>query len=70
MGVRTVLSVENEHQKLTNAGWGYRMNERGWVIYHHPLNGRWHTLQEAMVLLEAGRLFRVRVTPDTLIPSS
>jgi len=39
------------------------MNDCGWVIYHHPQTGRWHTLREAMALSEAGKIFLVRDTP-------
>lgn len=53
------LGVENHHSNLTNAGWSYRVNDRGWVIYRHPQSGRWCTLQEAMAQLEAGNIFRV-----------
>jgi mRNA-degrading endonuclease YafQ of YafQ-DinJ toxin-antitoxin module len=46
------------------------MNDRGWVIYHHPLTGRWHTLREAAVLLEAGMISQVPETDGTLSSSS
>ena len=36
-------SMKNEHGELNEAGWSYRMNEHGWVIYRHPQTGRWHT---------------------------
>ncbi|MGO9259577.1 MAG: hypothetical protein ACLQU1_25180 [Bryobacteraceae bacterium] len=62
--------VENEHRKLTSAGWSYRMNERGWVIYRHPQTDRWHTLREAMALLEAGEVRLVPNPPGALAPSS
>jgi hypothetical protein len=64
-----VPSAENEHRRLTSAGWSYRMNERGWVIYRHPQTGRWHTLREAMSLLEAGSTLLVRSSPHAFSPS-
>ena len=29
------------------------MNDRGWVIYRHPLTGLWHTRLEAEAIAEA-----------------
>jgi len=49
-----VSSTKNEHLELTRAGWSYRMNDRGWVIYRHPQTGRWHTRAEAMAIVETG----------------
>jgi len=51
--------IENEHRELTGAGWGYRMNERGWVIYHHPHTGRWYTRPEATAIVETRVISRV-----------
>jgi hypothetical protein len=28
------------------------MNSRGWVIYRNPENGRWHTREEAVAILD------------------
>jgi len=56
--------MKNEHRELTVAGWGYRMNERGWVIYRHPHTGRWHTRLEATVIVEAGAILRVHNTQN------
>ena len=50
--------VENSHTVFTNAGWSYRTNERGWVIYRHPCTGLWHTREEAEAILEAEAIFR------------
>jgi len=44
--------IENEHRELTVAGWGYRTNDRGWVLYRHPRTGRWHTRTEATAIIE------------------
>ena len=62
--------MKNEHRKLTVAGWGYRMNERGWVIYRHPHTGRWHTRLEATAIVETALILRVHNTPNVLEPSS
>jgi hypothetical protein len=42
-----VSSIKNVHTELTTAGWSYRMNDLGWVIYRHPHTGSWHTRPEA-----------------------
>ena len=43
----------DEHGKLTSAGWSYRTNDRGWVIYRDPQTGRWHTLNEALCVMRS-----------------
>jgi hypothetical protein len=48
-----VSRMNSEHQALTAAGWSYRMNYRGWVIYRHPQTGLWYTRQAATVIVEA-----------------
>ena len=62
-------STKNEHRELTVAGWGYRTNERGWVIYRHPHTGRWHTRLEATAIVETRVLSRVHTAPNILEPS-
>jgi hypothetical protein len=47
-----VLNLRNEHQKLTDAGWSYRANDRGWVIYRDPQTGHWHPRLEAIGIVE------------------
>ena len=54
---------ENTHVALTNAGWSYRTNERGWVIYRNPQTGLWHTRAEAAALVETEEVSSVRLTP-------
>ena len=52
----TSLQTEqpSEHWRLTEAGWGYRINgDRGWAIYRDPETGAWHTRDEAIRILEA-----------------
>ena len=41
------------HEMITSAGWTYRMNERGWVIYREPNTGTWYTRADALVALGA-----------------
>jgi hypothetical protein len=43
----------SEHQRIVAAGWSYRTNDRGWVIYRNPETGRWHTRREAIALITA-----------------
>jgi hypothetical protein len=40
--------MADEHSKLTRAGWSYRTNDRGWIIYRDPQSGRWHALEDAV----------------------
>jgi len=63
-------SIENEHRELTVAGWGYRTNDRGWVIYRHPQTGRWYTRPEATAIVETRVISRVHNTPSILELSS
>jgi hypothetical protein len=65
-----VSSMKNVHRELTVAGWGYRMNDRGWVIYRHPQTRRWHTRSEATAIVGTGAISRVHNTPNILEPSS
>jgi hypothetical protein len=59
--------MKNEHGELTEAGWSYRMNEHGWVIYRHPQTGRWHTRPEAMAIIEAEVISRVHNFPAVVL---
>jgi hypothetical protein len=45
--------IETDHSKITAAGWSYRMNGRGWVIYQHPKTRLWHTRLEALSMIAA-----------------
>jgi hypothetical protein len=63
-------SIENQHRELTVAGWGYRMNDRGWVIYRQPQTGRWYTRPEATAIVETRVISRVHNTPNILELSS
>ena len=43
----------SDHWKIISvAGWSYRTNDRGWIIYRDPQTGRWHTCAEAMAIIE------------------
>ena len=59
--------MKSPHQELAEAGWSYRMNERGWVIYRHPQTGRWHTRPEAMAIIEAEAISRVHDFPAVVL---
>ena len=51
-----MVSIErcSDHWKIISvAGWSYRTNDRGWIIYREPQTGRWHTCAEAMAIIEA-----------------
>jgi len=45
--------ASTDHQTITSAGWAYRLNERGWVVYRDPQTGVWHTRTDAMAILAA-----------------
>jgi hypothetical protein len=47
-----MANFDTDHGKLTAAGWAYRTNDRGWLIYHDPETGHWHTGSEAIAILE------------------
>lgn len=49
------IEMEEEHRKVTNAGWSYCANDRGWIIYQHPQAGSWHTLKEAVSIMRSAR---------------
>jgi hypothetical protein len=42
------VDSKSDHEKITAAGWAYRTNERGWMIYREPYTARWHTRDEAI----------------------
>ena len=48
MLVMVPVDSKSDHEKITAAGWAYRTNERGWMIYREPRTGRWHTRDEAI----------------------
>ena len=57
--------VQNDHVALTNAGWSYRTNERGWVIYRHPDTGHWHSREDAIGIVAADEVSGGRQIPVT-----
>jgi len=44
---------DSDHWRITAAGWSYRSNDRGWIIYRDPKTGCWHTRAEAIAIIEA-----------------
>ena len=46
-------SLRGEHRMLTGAGWSYRTNDRGWIIYRDPQTQRWHTLNGALSVMRS-----------------
>ena len=44
--------LDSEHCRITAAGWSYRRNDRGWVIYRDPQTGLWHTRADAIAIIE------------------
>ena len=43
--------TNTEHHAIMSAGWSYRMNDRGWIIYRNPKTGSWHTRLDAIAIL-------------------
>jgi len=66
LGVGLLMLVpvdsKSDHERITTAGWGYRKNERGWMIYREPHTGRWHTRDEAI-----RKLIRSAELPDAML---
>jgi len=52
-GTTPTLQMTGEHRMLTGAGWSYRTNDRGWIIYRDPQARRWHTLSEALSIVRS-----------------
>jgi len=52
-GTTSTLHMTGEHRMLTGAGWSYRTNDRGWIIYRDPQTRRWHTLNGALSVLRS-----------------
>jgi hypothetical protein len=47
-----MANFDSDHWRITAAGWCYRSNDRGWIIYRDPQTGRWHTRAEAIAIVE------------------
>jgi hypothetical protein len=45
------MPEQSEHQRITAAGWAYRTNNRGWVIYRDPQTALWRTRSEASLII-------------------
>ena len=56
------VDSKSDHERITAAGWGYRTNERGWMIYREPHTARWHTRDEAI-----RKLIPSAAQPDALL---
>jgi hypothetical protein len=41
----------SDHYRITAAGWDYRTNNRGWVIYQDPQTRLWQTHSEAISII-------------------
>ena len=50
VGLLTLVPMDSksDHEKIAAAGWSYRTNERGWMIYREPHTESWHTRDEAI----------------------
>jgi len=44
---------QSNHVRLLDAGWSYRANGIGWIVYHDPATGLWHAYGEAVKLLDS-----------------
>jgi hypothetical protein len=42
-----------EHHRITAAGWSYRSDSRGWMVYKDPQTRLWHTHSEAISIIQA-----------------
>lgn len=49
------MDADWEHDQITAAGWAFRTNYRGWVIYREPRTGLWHTREQVIRKLNASR---------------
>jgi len=49
-----VANLGSDHDKITAAGWSYRINDRGWIIYRNPKTGCWHIRSEALAIVASG----------------
>jgi hypothetical protein len=59
-GTNPTLDMTGEHKMLTGAGWSYRTNDRGWIIYRDPQTRRWHTLHEALSVMRSAMSIAAR----------
>jgi len=41
----------SDHGRVTAAGWAYRTNDRGWVIYRDPQTSAWHPRSESILII-------------------
>jgi hypothetical protein len=60
-----LMSARSGHYRITSAGWSYRTNARGWVVYCNPQTGAWHTRLEALSILDS-QVIIDRLTSDVV----
>lgn len=54
-GAHSHAVFTNDHRRLTDAGWTYRMHHsHGWIAYRDGKTGRWYTQKDALAILESG----------------
>lgn len=53
VNTRRFMVERNEHQRIIAAGWAYRTNERGWIVYRNLHSGIWYTKSEAISIIRA-----------------
>jgi hypothetical protein len=44
--------VISDHWRIAAAGWSYRTDNRGWIIYRDPQTGLWCTRAEAIEVIQ------------------
>jgi hypothetical protein len=48
-----IMADHSDHYTITEEGWAYRTNSRGWTIYRDPQTGLWRTQGEAISIIGA-----------------
>jgi hypothetical protein len=57
-----MANLDTDHYRIAAAGWSYRTNDRGWIIYRDPQTGRWHIRSEAVAIVAASTLTAAAVS--------
>ena len=47
------MSDRSDHYEITGAGWAYRTNSSGWIIYLNPQTGIWQTQSQAIASIRS-----------------
>ena len=50
-GLEADSASTTDHSRLMDAGWSYRMDDRGWIIYHDFKTGRYCVREDALGIL-------------------